>query len=198
AEYRLDPRSIDHRIVPDQRCLGIFAAGDGVCVERSDLAAIAAGQDGEVGCLRRQGGGRLAQGGPQSVGRFLRRLVGATAPGEQGQSQERAGAPHPARTSVPAPRLVKNSSSIACGTRPSRTTAASHPASTAFTQVSSFGIMPPLIVPSWRRLAMSAGVRSVSRPPFLSSTPATSVRRNSRAAPSAAAIAPAIVSALML
>ena len=33
--------------------------------------------------------------------------------------------------SVPAPREVKISSSIACGTRPSSTTAASHPASTA-------------------------------------------------------------------
>ena len=36
-----------------------------------------------------------------------------------------------ARINVPAPRLVKNSSSIAWGTRPSSTTAASHPASTA-------------------------------------------------------------------
>ena len=41
-----------------------------------------------------------------------------------------------ARTSVPAPRRVKISSSMPCGTRPSRITAASTPAATAPTQVS--------------------------------------------------------------
>jgi hypothetical protein len=39
------------------------------------------------------------------------------------------------QTNVPAPRFVKASISIACGTWPSRTTAASTPPSTAWTQV---------------------------------------------------------------
>jgi hypothetical protein len=53
-----------------------------------------------------------------------------------------------ARTSVPTPRRVKISSSMAWPMRPSRMTAASTPPSTAATQVSSLGIMPPLMVPS--------------------------------------------------
>ena len=47
-------------------------------------------------------------------------------------------------------------------------------------------------------MAIALGSRSVSRSPALSSTPATSVSRNSRAAPIAAAMAPAMVSALTL
>ena len=101
-------------------------------------------------------------------------------------------------TIVPAPSEVKISSSIACGTRPSRITAASTPAPTAATQVSTLGIIPPEIVPSAYNAAIFAGSRSVSNVLSLSSTPATSVSRKNRAAPSAPAIAPAIVSALML
>ena len=64
---------------------------------------------------------------------------------------------------MPAPLRVNISSSIACGTRPSSTTAASTPASTAWTQVSSLGIIPPRNRAVGLQRAMSAGVRSVSR-----------------------------------
>ena len=93
---------------------------------------------------------------------------------------------------------MNTSSSRACGTRPSRITAASTPCSTASRQVSIFGIMPPVIVPSAVRARASSmvswGTRRLSR----SRTPATSVSRNSRDALIAAATAPAAVSALML
>ncbi|PAV92771.1 hypothetical protein WR25_04669 [Diploscapter pachys] len=85
------------------------------------------------------------------------------------------GAVGQAWTNVPAPAEVKISSSIACGTRPSRITAASTPASTAATQVSTLGIIPPEIVPSAFSAVMPAGSRSVSSILSLSSTPATSV-----------------------
>jgi hypothetical protein len=67
----------------------------------------------------------------------------------------------------PRPCVVKISSSMACGMRPSRITAASTPASTAATQVSTFGIMPPVIVPSAFNASIRPGSRSVSRAPVL-------------------------------
>ena len=84
------------------------------------------------------------------------------------------------------------------GTRPSRMTAASTPFSTALVQVSSFGIMPPVIVPSAFSSRIRSTVRSEISSPALSSTPMTSVSRSRREASSAEAMAPATVSALML
>ena len=75
---------------------------------------------------------------------------------------------------MPAPS-VKSSSRIACGTRPSRMTAASTPPSTASRQVSTLGIMPPEIVPSAIRRRAVAGVNSGIRRLSASSTPGTSV-----------------------
>src|SRR5579885_419912 len=101
------------------------------------------------------------------------------------------------RISVPAPS-VKSSSRIACSMRPSRMTAASTPPSTASRQVSTLGIMPPLIVPS-AIMARASAAESSGRSRFSrSSTPATSVRSRKRVARTAAATAPATVSALML
>ncbi len=45
------------------------------------------------------------------------------------------------------------------------------PASTAATQVSTFGIMPPVIVPSAFSVSIAGRSRSVSSAPDLSSTP---------------------------
>src|SRR5206468_2295436 len=112
----------------------------------------------------------------------------AFAPGDEGHGR-RLSSQSP-RISVPAPS-VNSSSRIACGTLPSTMTAASTPPSTASRQVSTFGIMPPEIVPSAisRRAwpAVSSEIRCFSA----SSTPATSVNSRKRRALTAAATAPA-------
>src|SRR4029453_18010063 len=101
-------------------------------------------------------------------------------------------------TRVPTPCGVKSSSSTLCGTRPSRMITPSTPDSTTAAQLSTFGIMPPEIVPSAISAGMSASVSSEISSPLPSSTPATSVRSKSRLALSAVAIAPAAVPALTL
>src|SRR2546423_1948940 len=105
--------------------------------------------------------------------------------------------PQPPRIRVPAPS-VNNSSRIACGTRPSTITAASTPPSTAARQVSTLGIMPPEIVPCAISRRASAAVSSGIRRLSPSSTPATAGSSMKRRALTAAATAPATVSALML
>ena len=72
------------------------------------------------------------------------------------------------------------------------------PRSTASMQVSTFGIMPPVIQPSAMPALHLADRHLRDQPPSGSSTPATSVSISRRSAPSAPAIAPATVSALML
>mmetsp|Transcript_8874 Transcript_8874/g.27883 ORF Transcript_8874/g.27883 Transcript_8874/m.27883 type:complete len:224 (+) Transcript_8874:957-1628(+) len=72
------------------------------------------------------------------------------------------------------------------------------PAVTASHAVSSFGIIPPLIVPSATRRDTSSVHNDRISSPLRSRTPTTSVSSSNRAAPSAAATAPAAVSALML
>lgn len=99
---------------------------------------------------------------------------------------------------VPAPYLVKVSSNNTCGIRPSRMCAASTSFSMAWIQVSILGIMPPEMIPSLVSLRASLMVSSLMSSLSLFRTPATSVSMMSLAAPRAAAIAPAAVSALML
>src|SRR5262249_53335874 len=95
--------------------------------------------------------------------------------------------------SVPAPRSVRSSSSTACSTLPSRMTTPSTPASSAYMQVSTFGIIPPEMVPSAISRCASATDRSLISCFDLSSTPGTSVSSSRRFALSAPAIAPAKV-----
>mmetsp|Transcript_19978 Transcript_19978/g.51522 ORF Transcript_19978/g.51522 Transcript_19978/m.51522 type:complete len:224 (+) Transcript_19978:513-1184(+) len=77
-------------------------------------------------------------------------------------------------------------------------TEAPTPSRTASDAVCSFGIIPPVMVPSSTRRWTSVVPSCSMSAPLWSSTPATSVRSNSRDAPTADAIAPAAVSALML
>src|SRR5690606_6264449 len=191
GEGRFQAGAVDDRIVPDQRRTFPFPAANRVEIEFDHVATVVARESREVYSLQRKL--LLAENG---CGDFAWLRIGLFRPSacreQQRPCESGCRARHAARTSVPAPVDVKNSSSIACPTRPSRTTAASQPAATACRQVSSLGIMPPLIVPSALSRTISGGVRSVSRRPSLSSTPGTSVSRNSLAAPSAAAIAPAM------
>src|SRR5204862_3573014 len=115
-----------------------------------------------------------------------------------GCDRGRRGVAYPRLTNVPTPRSVKVSSSREWGTRPSRMTAPSTPPSTASRQVSSLGIIPPEIVPSLIRTLTCETVRFSRSLPSLSSTPGTSVSSSRRVAPTAAAMAPAAVSALIL
>src|SRR4029077_5438774 len=100
--------------------------------------------------------------------------------------------------SVPAPASVSNSISTACSTLPSTITTPSTPASSAYMQVSTFGIMPPEMVPSAIRRRASSTESSLISCLDLSSTPGTSVSSSRRFAFRAPAIAPAKVSALTL
>ena len=75
---------------------------------------------------------------------------------------------------VPTPCGVNSSTRQACGTRPSKITAARAPFSIALMHVSIFGIIPPEIVPlsiSWRASLML----NSNKLPFWSSTPAADV-----------------------
>src|SRR5438309_2489801 len=78
------------------------------------------------------------------------------------------------------------------------TIAARHPAAAAMRQASTFGSMPPSIVPSsTSACAFSASSRAMTRPSF-PRTPGTSVTKTSSRAPRLAAIAPAAASPFTL
>src|SRR5690606_9464921 len=108
--------------------------------------------------------------------------VGSSRRGEDGRSNEKRGKvyAHQRWISVPAPRSVSNSSSTACCTLPSRMTTPSTPRSSASMQVSTFGIMPPEIVPSAINLRASLSESSLMSFFDLSSTPGTSVSSRRR------------------
>src|SRR5207253_2689705 len=78
------------------------------------------------------------------------------------------------------------------------TIAARHPAAAAMRHASTFGSMPPSIVPSSTSArALSASSRAMTRPSF-PRTPGTSVTNTSKRAPRLAAMAPAAASPLTL
>src|SRR4051794_32542092 len=102
---------------------------------------------------------------------------------------------------VPTPESVKTSSRSTCGMRPSRMCAERTPFSTAWMQAAIFGIMPPVRTPSstiTRNAFASTWLMSDDGTSTSPSRPSTSVRYTTFSAPSASAIAPATVSALML
>src|SRR5829696_6267110 len=99
---------------------------------------------------------------------------------------------------VPIPCGVKSSRSTQCGMRPSTITTPSTPPSTTLTQLSTFGIIPPVMVPSAMSLGTFSSVSSSISRFWPSSTPATSVSSRSRLAFMAMAMAPAAVSAFTL
>ena len=84
------------------------------------------------------------------------------------------------------------------GARPSRITTARTPPSIALRAVSVLGIIPPAITPEVVNSRIFSGVSSVRTSPSAFLTPETSVSSKSRSAFSAAAIAPATVSPLIL
>mmetsp|Transcript_22874 Transcript_22874/g.68400 ORF Transcript_22874/g.68400 Transcript_22874/m.68400 type:complete len:304 (-) Transcript_22874:230-1141(-) len=79
--------------------------------------------------------------------------------------------------------------------RPSTIAAPPQPLFTACTAVWSFGIMPPLMMPSLTSASAELGVMRWMSSMFASRTPVTSVRRRRRDAFNASATAPAAVSA---
>src|SRR5215211_4322140 len=99
---------------------------------------------------------------------------------------------------VPIPCGVKSSRSTQCGMRPSTITTPSTPPSTTLTQLSTLGIIPPVMVPSAMSFGTSSSVSSSISRFWPSSTPATSVSSRSRLAFIAMAMAPAAVSAFTL
>src|SRR5262249_31543502 len=82
-------------------------------------------------------------------------------------------------SSVPTPRSVKISSRSACSMRPSMMWILRTPAASAARADSTFGIIPPVMVPSAISSRPRAAVRLGNRDPSLPFTPGTSVRRTS-------------------
>src|SRR5947208_11581073 len=96
------------------------------------------------------------------------------------------------------PSRVNNSSRIACGTRPSMMWAFEVPLSSARSDDSILGSIPPSITAAAMSRSASFRFSVLIRRASLSRMPWTSVRWMSFSAPSAAAISPATRSALML